>query len=64
LIAKQNDNNEWVVVEEFEFKVKPEHIETAQPEALRINGYDESAWMFAHTQEEALQPCPKNATDV
>ncbi len=55
LVAKQNDNGEWVTVEEFEFKVKPEHIETAQPEALRINHYDESAWMFAHTQEQALQ---------
>ncbi|HQV64656.1 MAG TPA: 3'-5' exonuclease [Candidatus Paceibacterota bacterium] len=55
LIAKQNDNNEWVVVDEFEFKVKPEHIETAQQDALRINRYDESAWMFAHTQEEALK---------
>lgn len=55
LIAKQNDNNEWVVTEEFEFKVKPEHIETAETEALRINRYDESAWMFAHTQEEALK---------
>ncbi len=55
LVAKQNDNGEWVTVEEFEFKVKPEHIETAQPEALRINHYDESVWMFAHTQEQALQ---------
>ncbi len=55
LIAKQNDNNEWVVTEEFEFKVKPDHIETAENEALRINRYDESAWMFGHTQEEALK---------
>jgi DNA polymerase III subunit alpha, Gram-positive type len=55
LIAKQNDAGQWVVTEEFEFKVKPEHIETAEVEALRINRYDESEWMFAHTQEEALK---------
>jgi DNA polymerase-3 subunit epsilon len=55
LIAKQNDAGEWVVTDEFEFKVKPEHIETADPEALRINHYDEADWMFAHTQEETLR---------
>jgi DNA polymerase-3 subunit alpha (Gram-positive type) len=55
LITKQNERNEWVVVEEFECKVKPEHIETAEAEALRITGYDESAWMFAHSLEEALK---------
>lgn len=54
LIAKQNDDGTFVELESFEVKVKPEHIETAEPEALRINGYDESAWMFAHTQKEAL----------
>ena len=55
LIAKQNDRGEWVTVEEFEFKVKPEHIETAETEALRINGYNETNWMFAHSLEEALK---------
>ena len=55
LIAKQNERNEWVVTEEFEFKVKPEHIETAQADALRINHYNEADWMFAHSQSEALK---------
>ena len=55
LIAKQNERGEWVTVDEFEFKVKPNHIETAQQDALRINRYDEADWMFAHTQEEALK---------
>lgn len=54
LIAKQNEDGTFVEIESFEVKVKPEHIETAEPEALRVNGYDESAWMFAHTQKEAL----------
>lgn len=55
LIAKQNDNGEWVMTDEFEFKVKPEHIETAEAEALRVNRYDEAEWMFGHTLEEALK---------
>ena len=54
LIAKQDEKGEWVMVEEFEYKIKPEHIETAEQEALRINGYNETDWMFAHSLEEAL----------
>jgi len=34
-------------IEEFEYKVKPEHLELAEPEALRINGYNDLEWMFA-----------------
>jgi DNA polymerase-3 subunit alpha (Gram-positive type) len=59
LIAKQNENNEWVTVDEFEFKVKPDHIETAQQDALRVNHYSEADWMFAHTQQEALATLAK-----
>jgi len=55
LVAKQNDDGSFVMIEEFEVKVKPEHIENAEPQALRINGYDEANWMFAHTLEEALR---------
>jgi DNA polymerase III epsilon subunit-like protein len=55
LIAKQNENGEWIPTDEFEFKVKPEHIETAQQDALRINGYNETDWMFGHSLEEALK---------
>lgn len=54
LIAKLDENGQYVELESFEVKVKPEHIETAEQEALRINGYDEANWMFAHTQKEAL----------
>lgn len=54
LLAKQNDDGTFSTIEEFEVKVKPEHIETAEPEALRVNGYDEAQWLFAHTQKEAL----------
>lgn len=55
LVARQNDDGTFASVDEFEVKVKPEHIETAEPAALRINGYDEGQWLFAHTLEEALK---------
>ncbi len=55
LIAKQNDDGSFAVLGEFEVKIKPERIEDAEPEALRINGYDEAQWLFAHTMEEALK---------
>ena len=35
------------ILEEFESKVKPEHLETAEPEALRVNGYNSGDWLFA-----------------
>ena len=43
------------IIEEFELKVKPERIEDAEPEALRINKYDPGAWIFAYTLEEAMK---------
>lgn len=55
MIVVQLDNGSFQVKEEFEVKVKPEHIETADTKALRINGYNEDAWMFAHSKQEAMQ---------
>lgn len=43
------------VVSEFEFKVKPEHLELAEPEALRINGYNDADWLFAASLEQAMK---------
>src|SRR5689334_17057579 len=54
LFAKLDEKGIYQELETLELKVKPEHIETADAEALRINRYDEGAWMFAHTQKEAF----------
>jgi DNA polymerase III epsilon subunit-like protein len=35
------------------FKVKPEHPETASPQAIEVSGYSEAEWEGAKTQEEA-----------
>jgi len=32
------------VIEEFELKIKPEHIENADPVALKVNHYNEKDW--------------------
>jgi DNA polymerase III alpha subunit (gram-positive type) len=54
MMVRQNDDGTYTALEEFEVKVKPEHIESAEISALRVNGYDESQWLFAHSQKEAL----------
>ena len=45
----------YTIIDEFELKLKPEHIETAEKTALRINGYDEADWALAYTQKEGMQ---------
>lgn len=55
VIVKQNDAVLGDVVEEFELKIKPQKLDNADPEALAINGYNEAAWMFAMTLEQAMQ---------
>ena len=44
-----------VVTDQLDVKIKPVHIERADPQALRINGYDETQWLFGYTLEEAIK---------
>ena len=41
-------------INSFDIKVRPEHIETADPLALKINGYTEAGWQEAETLSSAL----------
>lgn len=43
------------ILEEFELKIKPEHIENADPVALKVNKYNEEDWAFAYSLPEAMQ---------
>ncbi|MEJ0002264.1 MAG: 3'-5' exonuclease [bacterium] len=43
------------LVEEFDLKIKPEHIEHADPVALKVNHYHPKDWVFAYTLKEAMQ---------
>lgn len=54
-ILVRQDKGAFTVVEERELKIKPEHIETAEPTALRINGYDEGQWIFASSLADAMK---------
>ncbi len=43
------------VLEEWEAKIKPKHIELAEPEALKINHYNEEGWQNALDLESAMK---------
>lgn len=43
------------VIEEFEIKIKPEHIENADPIALKVNHYNEEDWEDAHDLRDAIK---------
>ena len=42
--ALRVESDAFNVMEEFEIKIKPQRIEQADPEALKINGYDPVVW--------------------
>lgn len=46
---------ELEVIEKFELKIKPEHIENADPTALKVNHYKEKDWQNALKEEEAIK---------
>lgn len=54
-ILVRQDKGIFTVIEEREFKVKPEHIETAEPAALKMNGYDEGQWIFASSLADVMK---------
>ena len=56
-------NPDFKVIEEFELKIKPEHIETADKVALKVNRYDEAQWVFAYTLSEAMKIFSKKVKD-
>jgi len=51
------------VVEEFEYKIKPEHLETADPEALRINSYNDADWLFASDLASVMKIIQEKTAD-
>lgn len=51
------------VLEEFNFKIKPEHIELANPTALKVNHYNEADWIDAISLAEALKHLTAIAKD-
>lgn len=63
IIAKQIDRPgkgpKIEILGEYEWKIKPERIEDAEDQALRINGYNETDWMFAIDLKSAMKDFAK-----
>jgi len=55
IVEPQGSYQNLKVLHELDIKVKPTRIEDADPGALRVNGYDEAQWMFAHDLKEVMQ---------
>ncbi|MCC6199115.1 3'-5' exonuclease [Candidatus Nomurabacteria bacterium] len=54
VVTKMKDGA-LVVIDQLDLKIQPTHIETAEPAALRVNGYNEADWLFAVSLEEAMK---------
>lgn len=54
VLAKMKDGA-LAVVDQLDLKIQPKHIETADPQALRINGYNEADWLFGVSLPEAMK---------
>lgn len=56
LVSQDNSSNtKFKKLEEFEIKVKPENIKSADPVALKINGYNEKGWKDGVKLKEAME---------
>jgi DNA polymerase III epsilon subunit-like protein len=47
------------IVEECEWKIKPQHLGRADEAALRVNGYNEVDWMFASELKPVMEQFAK-----
>jgi len=63
VIVSQKEGVLGDIIEEFELKIKPEKLENADPEALSINGYNESQWLFAMNLEQAMKVFSEKTKD-
>ncbi|KKS24419.1 MAG: Exonuclease RNase T and DNA polymerase III [Candidatus Nomurabacteria bacterium GW2011_GWC2_41_8] len=55
---------ELQVIEEFEMKIKPEHLENADQVSLKISHYDENLWTNASTLKKAIKTLSKKVQDA
>lgn len=58
-VGREGKGPKIEIIEECEWKIKPKHIERAEEEALRVNGYNEVDWMFAVDREKAMEEFAK-----
>ena len=47
------------IVKEYEWKIKPTRMDLASEDALRVNGYNETDWMFAYDLKPVMEEFAK-----
>ncbi len=55
LVLTKFKDGTLTVIDTLDIKVQPSSIETADPVALRVNGYNEADWLFAVSLQEAMR---------
>jgi len=45
----------FAVLDEWQTKIKPQHLENADPESLKVTGYNDNNWKDALDEESALK---------
>ncbi|HWC57590.1 MAG TPA: 3'-5' exonuclease [Candidatus Paceibacterota bacterium] len=55
LVLTRLKDDTLTVIDQLDLKTQPEHLETADPVALRINGYNEADWLFAAGLTDAIK---------
>lgn len=63
-IPREGKGPEVEIIEEFDVKIKPRHIETADPVALSINGYRPEDWTLAVDLKKALELLAEKTKDA
>lgn len=58
-IARIRDDGSFEMTDRVDFKITPKNITLADPQALRVNGYNEGDWLFACSLEEAMKDFAK-----
>lgn len=64
VLAKMREGKVLEVVDRLDLKIKPTRIETADPQALRVNGYNEADWLFATTLTDAMKVFSEKTKDA
>ncbi|MFZ2072765.1 MAG: 3'-5' exonuclease [Minisyncoccia bacterium] len=56
-------NQDLEILEEFELKIKPEHIENSNKTALKINHYNKEDWEFGYSLRDAMEVFSEKVKD-
>ena len=58
-VPREGKGPKLEIIEECEWKIKMEYPDRAEEQALRVNGYNETDWMFAIDRKKAMQEFAK-----